>query len=97
MATTADSDMVSERVLARSFTGIALPKDARVKALAIIKHAFVGDMLTPRGDADRSAKLEAIYDRRDAQLLALLQSRADSARYRENSAPLRPRATKTLK
>lgn len=95
-ATPADSDLVAAHIVARSFKGIQFSKADSLLAARAMKREFQ-DFLKINGAVGDEAllQIDALYARRDAALLALLRSAADSARYLSNTAPFTPPRKKT--
>lgn len=83
--TMADSSWVSERILKVSFAGIKLSPDEEKAARGVIRRIFVALMSLPRNLEYGSPKIVALCEQRDAALLQLVHSRADSVRYLDNS------------
>ena len=79
-ATPADSDATSTIVLTRSFDGISQSPAERKLAFTIIKREFLTGLklIEEGGDFD---KIDSLLDRREASLLALLHTKADTARF----------------
>ena len=91
-ATPADSDATAATMLTRSFQGIPQSSAERKLAFAIFKREFLtaNRLIEEGGDFD---KLDSLADRREASLLALLHTKADTARFLKNSDSYRsPRA-----
>ncbi len=96
-----DTNAVTDKLLGRMFQGILMSPPALARARMIVKEAVISELTvqtmtpeesakrgadTPAGRARIRAEHVARMDRRDARILALLFSRADSARYLTNSA-----------
>jgi hypothetical protein len=89
MATAKDSVLVSNNIYNRLFAGIELPSTQRVRALEIIRKAFVAMVAVHAPEREQWARTRVLTDRRDSALKSLIGTPGDKRKFDQHAADFR--------